>query len=163
MSLIPLPTTLAGRIHRMFYLRNREFSMTVGVSNPPCGTNGAVFITNMPKDGGRSQGEPNGAAYGTGMVTDPSPVLSSLDPTTHQSHGLLRRAMSQDRVPPQLAAVQQLYGLLLRGNGYMGSQQGHHRIYSAPLRQPYIMVPASKKRRRICLRYPRLGSASPSP
>jgi len=53
--------------YKMFFLKNREWSMTVDTSNLNCGLNGAAYFVEMDKDGGLSH-ETNecGAAYGTG-------------------------------------------------------------------------------------------------
>lgn len=52
----------------MFYLKNREFTFDVDVSELPCGLNGALYFVEMHQDGGLSEYETNegGAAYGTG-------------------------------------------------------------------------------------------------
>jgi len=53
--------------YRMFKLKNREFSVTVDASTPPCGLNGALYFVEMPRDGGKDGALNNaGAAYGTG-------------------------------------------------------------------------------------------------
>jgi len=54
--------------YEMFYLKNREFTLDVDVSNLPCGLNGALYFVEMAEDGGLSEFENNnaGAAYGTG-------------------------------------------------------------------------------------------------
>jgi len=53
--------------YKMYKLKNREFSITVDVSNLPCGLNGAIYFVEMDKKGdwdGRSNTA--GAKYGTG-------------------------------------------------------------------------------------------------
>ncbi len=48
-------------------MKNREFTFDVDVSTLPCGVNGALYLVEMQKDGGKSY--PNnkaGAKYGTG-------------------------------------------------------------------------------------------------
>jgi len=54
--------------YHMFYLKNREFTMDVDVSQLDCGLNGAVYFVEMDKDGGMSKYPTNkaGAAFGTG-------------------------------------------------------------------------------------------------
>jgi len=53
--------------YKMFYLKNREWAMTVDTSNLACGLNGAAYFVEMDKDGGMShEGNECGAAYGTG-------------------------------------------------------------------------------------------------
>lgn len=53
--------------YKMFYLKNREFTFTVDVSNLPCGLNGALYFVEMDKFGDKD-GVNNaaGAKYGTG-------------------------------------------------------------------------------------------------
>ena len=38
--------------YKMFYLKNREFTFDVDVSQLPCGLNGALYFVEMAKDGG---------------------------------------------------------------------------------------------------------------
>jgi len=54
--------------YHMFYLKNREFTMDVDVSNLPCGINGAVYFVEMDEDAGMSKYPTNeaGPAFGTG-------------------------------------------------------------------------------------------------
>ncbi|KAI9376474.1 concanavalin A-like lectin/glucanase domain-containing protein [Aspergillus egyptiacus] len=47
-------------------LLNQEFTFDVDVSALPCGMNGALYLSEMLQDGGRSALNPAGAAYGTG-------------------------------------------------------------------------------------------------
>ncbi len=51
-----------------FHLRNREFTFDVDVSNLPCGINGALYFSEMMRDGGSQEFSTNkaGAKYGTG-------------------------------------------------------------------------------------------------
>merc|ERR1712157_353638 len=53
--------------YKLFYLKNREFSFEVDVSELQCGMNGAMYFSEMPADGGKGLGTNNaGAKYGTG-------------------------------------------------------------------------------------------------
>ena len=54
--------------YHMFYLKNREFTMDVDVSDLPCGLNGAVYFVEMDEDAGMSKYPTNeaGPAFGTG-------------------------------------------------------------------------------------------------
>lgn len=54
--------------YHLFYLKNREFTMDVDVSELGCGLNGAVYFVEMDADGGSSKYPTNeaGAAFGTG-------------------------------------------------------------------------------------------------
>jgi len=53
--------------YKLFYLKNREFSFEVDVSELQCGMNGAMYFCEMPADGGKGISNNNaGAKYGTG-------------------------------------------------------------------------------------------------
>jgi len=53
--------------YKMFYLKNREFSIQVDVSNLFCGMNGAMYFVEMDKHGGKGINQNQaGAKYGTG-------------------------------------------------------------------------------------------------
>merc|ERR1719203_817063 len=53
--------------YQLFYLKNREFSFEVDVSELQCGMNGAMYFSEMPANGGKGLGTNNaGAKYGTG-------------------------------------------------------------------------------------------------
>ena len=41
-----------GQEYQMFYLKNREFTFDVDVSELPCGLNGALYFVEMDYDGG---------------------------------------------------------------------------------------------------------------
>ncbi|KAL4805289.1 concanavalin A-like lectin/glucanase domain-containing protein [Aspergillus unguis] len=53
-------------LYNSLRLLNQEFTFTVDVSLLPCGMNGALYLSEMAADGGRSALNPAGAAYGTG-------------------------------------------------------------------------------------------------
>jgi len=53
--------------YKMFYLKNREFSMDIDVSHLECGMNGAMYFVEMDEQGGKGLGNNQaGAKYGTG-------------------------------------------------------------------------------------------------
>jgi len=53
--------------YELFYLKNREFSFEVDVSELQCGMNGAMYFSEMAANGGKGIGSNNaGAKYGTG-------------------------------------------------------------------------------------------------
>jgi len=52
--------------YEMLKLTGKEFTFDVDVSKLPCGMNGALYLSEMEKDGGRSSLNKAGAAYGTG-------------------------------------------------------------------------------------------------
>lgn len=61
--------------YEKFNLLNKEFTFDVDVSHLPCGLNGALYMSDMPADGGVST-EPNnkaGAQYGTGYCDSQCP------------------------------------------------------------------------------------------
>lgn len=67
--------------YQMFNLLNQEFSFDVDMSTLPCGLNGALYFTEMAKDGGMSKypGNKAGAAYGTGMSFELELALNSVE------------------------------------------------------------------------------------
>ncbi|KAJ8114150.1 hypothetical protein OPT61_g3903 [Boeremia exigua] len=52
--------------YEMLKLTGKEFTFDVDVSKLPCGTNGALYLSEMRADGGRSNLNPGGASVGTG-------------------------------------------------------------------------------------------------
>jgi len=62
-----------GKNYFLFQLLGKEFSFDVDVSGLPCGMNGAMYFSEMAKDGGASGGE-QGAAYGTGYCDAQCPT-----------------------------------------------------------------------------------------
>ena len=72
----PYSTNIGSRVYllddnydyMMFHLKNKEFTFDVDVSNLPCGINGALYFSEMMKDGGSNEysGNKAGAKYGTG-------------------------------------------------------------------------------------------------
>jgi cellulase len=52
--------------YEMLQLTGYEMSFDVDVSRLPCGMNGALYLSEMKADGGRSALNPAGATYGTG-------------------------------------------------------------------------------------------------
>jgi len=53
--------------YKLFYLKNREFSMDIDVSHLECGMNGAMYFVEMDEQGGKGLGNNQaGAKYGTG-------------------------------------------------------------------------------------------------
>ncbi|KAF2201360.1 glycoside hydrolase [Delitschia confertaspora ATCC 74209] len=61
--------------YQMFKLLNKEFTFDVDVSKLPCGLNGALYLVEMPEDGGMSAHSANkaGAKYGTGYCDTQCP------------------------------------------------------------------------------------------
>ena len=55
-----------GAEYEMLQLTGNELSFDVDLSKLPCGMNGALYLTEMSKTGGRSALNPGGATYGTG-------------------------------------------------------------------------------------------------
>jgi cellulase len=52
--------------YEMLQLVGQEFTFDVDVSKLPCGMNGALYLSEMEAEGGKSELNPGGAAYGTG-------------------------------------------------------------------------------------------------
>ncbi|KAJ6559951.1 exocellulase [Mycena capillaripes] len=59
--------------YQMFQLLNQEFSFDVDMSNLGCGLNGALYLSEMPADGGVSSTNKAGAKYGTGYCDSQCP------------------------------------------------------------------------------------------
>ncbi|KAI6859394.1 Endo-beta-1,4-glucanase [Hortaea werneckii] len=66
----------SGDKYQFLHLLNQEFSFTVDVSDLPCGENGALYLSEMEADGGRSDLNPAGATYGTGYCDAQCPNLA---------------------------------------------------------------------------------------
>jgi len=55
------------KTYQLLKLKNQEFTFDVDMSNLPCGLNGALYLSEMPADGGINVGNNKaGAKYGTG-------------------------------------------------------------------------------------------------
>jgi len=61
--------------YQTFNLKNREFTFDVNVDNLPCGLNGALYLVEMPADGGKAAYPNNqaGAQFGTGYCDGQCP------------------------------------------------------------------------------------------
>ncbi|KAJ6464349.1 cellulase [Mycena sanguinolenta] len=59
--------------YQMFQLLNQEFSFNVDMTNLGCGLNGALYLSEMPSDGGMSSTNVAGAKYGTGYCDSQCP------------------------------------------------------------------------------------------
>jgi len=74
----------------MFSMLNREIAFDVDLSKLPCGTNGALYFSEMLPNGGHSDLNPAGAKYGTGYCDAqcPSPPFINgevrHEPTRHR-------------------------------------------------------------------------------
>jgi hypothetical protein len=120
--------------YQMFKLKNQEFTFDVDMSNLPCGLNGAVYLSEMPEDGGMSKYPNNkaGAKYGTGYCDSQCPrdikfingeVKS--DPTSHSPLQPLTSAVVGQRHWLECYVHQLRHGPirhLLQRNGYLGGE-----------------------------------------
>lgn len=52
--------------YEMTHLTGHEFTFDVDVAKLPCGMNGALYLSEMEADGGKSALNPGGAYWGTG-------------------------------------------------------------------------------------------------
>ncbi|KAJ7726335.1 cellulase [Mycena maculata] len=59
--------------YHLLQLLNQEFSFDVDMSNLGCGLNGALYLSEMPADGGISATNTAGAKYGTGYCDSQCP------------------------------------------------------------------------------------------
>merc|ERR1711884_573917 len=83
--------------YKLFYLKNREFSFEVDVSELQCGMNGAMYFCEMPGNGGKGIGNNNaGAKYGTGSccaemdIWEANSMATAYTPHTCSIEGLLK-------------------------------------------------------------------------
>ncbi|KUI65264.1 putative endo-beta-1,4-glucanase celB [Cytospora mali] len=68
---------VGGKDYELFQLLNMEITFDVDVSKLVCGMNGALYLTEMEANGGRSRTlNPAGAAYGTGYCDAQCPKLA---------------------------------------------------------------------------------------
>ncbi|KAK7030527.1 carbohydrate-binding module family 1 protein [Favolaschia claudopus] len=63
-----------GENYVNFKVMNQEFTFDVDVSNVPCAYNGAFYFSEMPPDGGISETNKAGAAYGTAYCDSQCPT-----------------------------------------------------------------------------------------
>ncbi|KAI1856510.1 uncharacterized protein JN550_013772 [Neoarthrinium moseri] len=74
--------------YETFSMLNKEISFTVDVSKLPCGTNGALYFSEMLADGGRSDLNPAGASYGTGYCDAQCPTPAFINGEANiEKHG----------------------------------------------------------------------------
>ncbi|KAK3299789.1 concanavalin A-like lectin/glucanase domain-containing protein [Chaetomium fimeti] len=62
----PRPYLLSESKYEMLKLTGQELTFDVDVSKSPCGMNGALYLSEMAQDGGKSELNTGGARYGTG-------------------------------------------------------------------------------------------------
>lgn len=116
--------------YEMLKLTGGEFSFDVDVSKLPCGMNGALYLSEMRADGGRSKLNPGGASVGTGYcdaqcfvtpwVNGEVSSLSLIFPwiSTNDAEGQPRRLRR-----------------LLQRNGHLGGQRPCHLDHTPHLQQ----------------------------
>lgn len=68
-----------GKEYSMLKLLGQEISYDADVSALPCGENGALYLSEMSADGGRSSTNPGGATYGSGYCDAQCPLSSFFD------------------------------------------------------------------------------------
>ena len=69
----------SGKNYDMLRLLNQELSFDVDVSSLVCGMNGALYLSEMSRSGGRSDLNPAGAQYGTGYCDAQCPTTPFID------------------------------------------------------------------------------------
>ncbi|KAJ5212531.1 uncharacterized protein N7498_004177 [Penicillium cinerascens] len=69
----------SGKNYDMLRLLNQELSFDVDVSSLVCGMNGALYLSEMSRSGGRSDLNPAGAQYGTGYCDVQCPATAFID------------------------------------------------------------------------------------
>jgi len=63
--------------YKMFSLKNKEFAVDIDASNLPCGVNGALYFSEMERDGGKASSNglnTAGAEYGSGYCDAQCPT-----------------------------------------------------------------------------------------
>jgi len=103
--------------YEMLQLTGNELAFDVDVSKLPCGMNGALYLSEMEADGGRSQLNPGGAAYGTGYCDAQCFVTPWINGVVSTS--CLLPQYSCLLVPGK----RQGSGCLLQRNGYLGGKR----------------------------------------
>jgi cellulase len=71
--------------YEMLQLNGQELTFTVDLSTLPCGENGALYLGEMDKTGGRSQYNQGGAGYGSGYCDAQCPVQNWKNGTLNPS------------------------------------------------------------------------------
>ena len=103
--------------YEMLKLTGKEFTFDVDVSKLPCGMNGALYLSEMKADGGRSKLNPGGATYGTGYCDAQCFVTPFVD-------GVVSFELQINPNAYLLPAGQhRWFRCLLQRDGYLGSQQ----------------------------------------
>ena len=128
--------------YEMFNMLNQEFTFDVDVSNLPCGLNGALYMVNMPADGGLSDTNKAGAAYGTGYCDSQCPrdlkfiggEVSSFY-TQKRAHltnsGTLDQLRRMGFIRHQRKLRRRSSRSMLRRNGHLGGQLHLHRLHAS--------------------------------
>ncbi|KAK4155863.1 glycoside hydrolase [Chaetomidium leptoderma] len=75
-----------GKNYEPMKLLNAEFSFDVDVSKLVCGMNGALYLSEMEIDGGRSKLNPAGAEYGTGYCDAQCPKADFINGELNTGH-----------------------------------------------------------------------------
>jgi cellulase len=76
--------------YEMLQLTGNELAFDVDVSKLPCGMNGALYLSEMKEDGGRSELNPKGAELGTGYCDAQCFVTPWVDGVVSAYHPLLK-------------------------------------------------------------------------
>ena len=71
--------------YEMLQLNGKELTFTVDLSQLPCGENGALYLGEMDKTGGRTQYNKGGAEYGSGYCDAQCPVQNWKNGTINPS------------------------------------------------------------------------------
>ncbi|KAF1980113.1 putative endoglucanase [Bimuria novae-zelandiae CBS 107.79] len=74
-----------GKNYEMLQLNGKELTFTVDLSQLPCGENGALYLGEMDKTGGRSELNQGGASYGSGYCDAQCPVQNWRNGTLNTS------------------------------------------------------------------------------
>ena len=80
----------------MFHLLDQEFTFDVDMSKMPCGSNGALYFSEMLSNGGQSELNPAGPAYGTGYCDAQCPSPPFINGEVQRPHSLGLKCCAED-------------------------------------------------------------------
>jgi len=87
--------------YQMLQLNGKELTFTVDLSQLPCGENGALYLGEMDKTGGRSEYNQGGANYGSGYCDAQCPVQNWINGTLNTNKaGYCCNEMDSELPPP---------------------------------------------------------------
>ncbi len=115
-----------------FSVLNREIAFDIDASKLPCGSTGALYLSEMSATGGRSDLNPAGATYGTGYCDAQCPSSSFINGEVYfRRNCATKRRENADR---DAGEYREVWCLLLI-YGVVGCKQGHHCLHCTPMQR----------------------------